>query len=36
VLGGATMRWPLPEGAPMNGTVLVNVNGTDTSLAPTA
>ena len=36
VLPGATMRWPLPEGAPVNGTFVVNVNGVDTSLAPTA
>lgn len=36
VLPGATMRWPLPANAPLNGTLLVNVNGTDTSLAPTA
>lgn len=35
VLGGATMRWPLPEGAP-NGTIIVNANGIDTNLAPTA
>jgi fimbrial chaperone protein len=35
VLGGATMRWPLPEGAPA-GTIVVNANGIDTSLAPTA
>lgn len=36
VLPGATMRWPLPDGAPVDGTLLVNVNGADTSLAPTA
>ena len=36
VLGGATMRWPLPADAPIDGALLVNVNGTDTSLAPTA
>ncbi|PXA85159.1 molecular chaperone [Nostoc sp. 3335mG] len=35
VLPGSTMRWPLPEGAP-NGTIVVNANGTDTTLAPTA
>jgi fimbrial chaperone protein len=35
VLAGSTMRWPLPEGAP-NGTIVVNANGTDTTLAPTA
>ncbi|WBO23009.1 fimbrial biogenesis chaperone [Sphingomonas abietis] len=36
VLPGATMRWPLPDGAPVSGALLVNVNGVDTSLAPTA
>jgi fimbrial chaperone protein len=36
VLGGATMRWPLPKEAPIDSAILVNVNGTDTSLAPTA
>jgi fimbrial chaperone protein len=36
VLPGATMRWVLPDGAPLDGTLLVNVNGVDTSLAPTA
>lgn len=36
VLPGATMRWLLPASAPLGGTLLVNVNGTDTSLAPTA
>lgn len=35
VLAGSTMRWPLPEGAP-NGTIVVNANGADTTLAPTA
>jgi fimbrial chaperone protein len=35
VLGGSTMRWPLPDGAP-NGTIVVNANGADTTLAPTA
>lgn len=35
VLAGSTMRWPLPEGAP-NGNIVVNANGTDTTLAPTA
>ncbi|USI71598.1 fimbrial biogenesis chaperone [Sphingomonas morindae] len=35
VLVGSTMRWLLPEGMP-NGTILVNVNGADTSLAPIA
>jgi fimbrial chaperone protein len=36
VLAGSTMRWPLPDGAPVGGTIVVNANGTDTSLAPTA
>jgi fimbrial chaperone protein len=36
VLSGATMRWALPDGAPVTGDVVVNVNGVDTSLAPTA
>ena len=36
VLSGATMRWPLPANAPLDGTLLVNVNGADMSLAPTA
>jgi fimbrial chaperone protein len=35
VLPGSTMRWPLPADAPADGNFLVNVNGTDTSLAPT-
>jgi fimbrial chaperone protein len=36
VLAGSTMRWRLPEGAPVDGTIIVNANGTDTTLAPTA
>jgi fimbrial chaperone protein len=36
VLPGATMRWPLPADAPADGSFVVNVNGTDTSLAPAA
>jgi fimbrial chaperone protein len=36
VLAGATMRWPLPDGAPVGGIIVVNANGTDTTLAPTA
>ncbi|WP_454885515.1 fimbrial biogenesis chaperone [Sphingomonas oryzagri] len=36
VLGGATMRWPVPDGAPISGTIVVNANGADTTLAPTA
>ena len=36
VLSGSTMRWPLPADAPIDGALLVNVNGRDTSLAPTA
>jgi fimbrial chaperone protein len=36
VLPGATMRWPLPADAPRDGSLMVNVNGVDTSLAPTA
>lgn len=36
VLPGATMRWLLPASAPVDGTLLINVNGIDTSLAPTA
>lgn len=36
VLAGSTMRWPLPDGAPASGTIVVNANGTDTTLAPTA
>jgi fimbrial chaperone protein len=35
VLGGSTMRWALPAGAPIGGTIVVNANGADTSLAPT-
>ncbi|WP_019833936.1 fimbrial biogenesis chaperone [Sphingomonas sp. PR090111-T3T-6A] len=36
VLAGSTMRWPLPADAPLDGALVVNVNGTDTSLTPTA
>lgn len=36
VLGGSTMRWPVPDGAPISGTIVVNANGADTTLAPTA
>jgi fimbrial chaperone protein len=36
VLVGSTMRWPLPADAPIDGALVVNVNGTDTNLAPTA
>jgi fimbrial chaperone protein len=36
VLAGSTMRWPLPADAPVDGTLVVNVNGRDISLTPTA
>jgi len=36
VLPGATMRWALPATAPISSQILVNVNGGDMSLSPSA
>ena len=36
VLPGSVMRWPLPSDAPLSGSILLNVNGTDQLLSPNA
>jgi len=36
VLPGSTMRWPLPAAAPLSSQVLINVNGGDMPLSPSA
>jgi fimbrial chaperone protein len=34
VLPGAVMRWPLPDGVPAGGSLVVGVNGGDQTLSP--